>query len=106
MRKPAFRCVVFSAILVVSFLTDDYACGQAAYERYVEGLFKTYDKDQDHFLSSQEIKNMRRPPKNADTNGDLRVSKGELLAAVIHKTSRKQKNANEIENVISGMIDK
>ena len=79
------------------------------YERYAEGIFKRYDTDQDGFLSKSEVKRMRRPPQNADSNIDGRISKAELAASIIpakRKTtttnpSPAQSNQNNTEEPIS-----
>jgi EF hand len=46
---------------------------------YAEQLLKQYDKDSDGQLSQEEVNGMRRPPANADQNGDGMVSVGELM---------------------------
>ena len=56
--------------------------GNDAYIRYAEGLLKNYDKNKDKKLSKKEMEEMRRPPKNADTNKDGFVDKNELIASV------------------------
>ena len=54
-----------------------------AYERYAARILKAYDKDSDGFLDGNEMKAMRRPPeKQADTDGDGKISKLELSASV------------------------
>lgn len=58
-----------------------------AYERYAKGLIKNYDKDKDQKLSTDELKRMRRPPVNADMNGDGYVDTSELAEAVKRKSN-------------------
>ena len=63
-----------------------------AYERYAAGLIKAYDADNDGFLAAAEIGEMRRPiPLEADTDGDQKLSKQELLEYVSNKASSKKK---------------
>lgn len=52
------------------------------YERYADGLMTSYDSNKDGRLDSKELGKMRRPPKNADANGDSFVTKQELIDAV------------------------
>ncbi len=61
--------------------------GSDAYIRYAEGLLKNYDKNKDQKLSRSELKEMRRPPENADSNGDGFVDKNELIASVSKRSS-------------------
>ena len=56
--------------------------GNDAYKRYAEGLLKSYDDDKDGRLSKTELKDMKRPPKNADKNRDGYVDKSELVSSV------------------------
>lgn len=51
------------------------------YEKFVNGLMKQMDKDGDDALSTEEMKRFRRPPTNADGNGDGSVTREELIAA-------------------------
>ncbi len=60
--------------------------GNDAYDRYAEGLLKNYDKDKDRKLSKAELKEMRRPPENADRNRDGFVDKDELVASIMRKS--------------------
>lgn len=69
--------------------------GSDAYVRYAEGLLKTYDRDNDGRLSEQELKEMRRPPKDADTNRDKFVDKAELIASI---SNRSDTTATAVEN--------
>ena len=57
------------------------------YESYVNGLFKTYDKNKDGSLDKDEIEKMRRKPDmKADKNRDKVISKSELIDAYLEKT--------------------
>lgn len=59
------------------------------YESYVEGLFKSYDKNKDGFLDEKEIDGMRRKPdKKADANGDKKISKDELINSYLEKAGQ------------------
>jgi hypothetical protein len=60
--------------------------GNDAYDRYAEGLLKNYDKDKDQKLSKAELKEMRRPPQNADKNRDGFVDKSELVESIMRKS--------------------
>ena len=64
--------------------------GSDAYKRYAEGLLKSYDKDKDGRLNKTELKDMRRPPKNADKNRDGYVDKSELIASVEERSGVKK----------------
>jgi len=69
------------------------------YESYVDGLFKTYDKNSDGFLDKKEIEGMRRKPDGkADANGDKKISKSELIDSYLEKagqsTGRKGRSAD------------
>ena len=68
--------------------------GNDAYKRYAEGLLKGYDKDKDGRLSKKELKEMRRPPKNADKNKDGYVDKAELIASVEERSGVKKSGSN------------
>ena len=50
------------------------------YERYVDGIFRTYDKNKDSYLDSTELNSMRRPKRDADANNDGKVSKEEYVS--------------------------
>lgn len=52
------------------------------YASYADSLIKQYDKDSDGKLSKEEIGNMRRPPKNADGDGDGIITKDELVVSL------------------------
>jgi len=57
------------------------------YENYVDGLFKSYDKNKDGVLDSEEIDGMRRKPAaDADQNKDKKISKSELIESYLKKT--------------------
>ena len=58
------------------------AQNQGAYEKYAERLMKSYDKDASGDLDEGELNAMKRPPQNADSDGDSKVSFEELLARV------------------------
>ena len=62
--------------------------GSDAYKRYAEGLLKNYDKNKDSKLSKKELAEMRRPPENADSNGDGYVDKNELIASVSKRSTK------------------
>ena len=64
------------------------------YESYVDGLFKSYDKNKDGFLDSEETENMRRAPdKKADANGDKKISKEELIDSYLAKAGQGRKSS-------------
>lgn len=67
-----------------------FSSGSDAYRRYAEGLIKNYDKNGDKKLSKDEIKEMRRPLKNADTNKDGFVDKNEMIASVTNRSAGKE----------------
>ncbi|WP_162273948.1 hypothetical protein [Mariniblastus fucicola] len=59
------------------------------YESYVDGLFKTYDKDKNGKLDKKEIEGMRRKPDmKADTDGDKVISKTELIDSYLEKAGQ------------------
>ncbi len=59
------------------------------YESYVDGLFKTYDKDKNGSLDSKEIEGMRRKPDMAaDKDEDKKISKSELLESYLEKSGQ------------------
>ncbi len=76
--------------------------GNDAYARYAEGLIKTYDKDEDGRLSEQELKEMRRPPKDADTNRDKFVDKTELIASVANRSETNTQRSEDQAAIHSG----
>lgn len=63
-----------------------FSSGNDAYRRYADGLIKNYDKDGDKRLSKEEVKEMRRPLKNADTNKDGYIDKNEMVASVTRRS--------------------
>ena len=69
--------------------------GSDAYKRYAEGLMKNYDKNKDKKLSKTEMKEMRRPPANADKNGDGYVDRNELIASVDKRSNARSQPAKE-----------
>ena len=74
--------------------------GNDRYSRYVDGLMRQYDKNQDGKLNSEELGKMRRPPKGADANGDGFVTKAEYL------TYYKNKSAGGSQKVTSSSLSK
>jgi Ca2+-binding EF-hand superfamily protein len=56
-------------------------------------LIENYDKDKDGKLSVEEIKTMRRPPKNADVDQDGFVTKEELVDSLSGSSSSKPEGA-------------
>ncbi len=59
-----------------------YNSGSDRYKRYADALLKQYDKDKDNKLSKSEIKTMRRPPGQADSNGDGMITRDELIDSI------------------------
>ncbi len=57
------------------------------YARYAAGLMTQYDQDKDGKLSADELGKMRRPPKNADINGDGFVTSDELTSSLSGKSA-------------------
>lgn len=53
------------------------------YMNYAKSYIKKYDKNDDSVLSKDEIKSMRRPPKNADPNGDGKITVKEFARSVM-----------------------
>jgi len=65
-----------------------YNSGSDRYKRYADALLKQYDKDKDNKLSKSEVKTMRRPPGQADSNGDGMITRDELIDSITNpKTS-------------------
>jgi Ca2+-binding EF-hand superfamily protein len=62
--------------------SDAYNSGSDRYKRYADALLKQYDKDKDNKLSKSEIKTMRRPPGQADSNGDGMITRDELIDSI------------------------
>ena len=59
------------------------------YESYVDGIFKSYDKNTDGFLDKEELSKMRRKPStSADADGDSKISKSELVEAYLVKAGK------------------
>lgn len=59
------------------------------YESYVDGIFKSYDKNADNFLDKEELAKMRRKPdQSADANSDSKISKVELLDSYLAKAGQ------------------
>ena len=96
------RCLVSNlVVLLVSFAAFSIQSVQAqddkkldAYTRYVESLLKVYDKDKDGSLDQEELNSMRRPPVDADQNGDNKVSKQEFIVSLSKKSNRSSRNSN------------
>lgn len=60
------------------------------YESYVDGLFKSYDKNKNGQLEKDEIEKMRKKPDmKADENKDKQISKSELLNSYLEKAGVK-----------------
>ena len=60
------------------------------YESYVDGLFKSYDKNKNGQLEKDEIEKMRKKPDmKADINKDKQISKSELLDSYLEKAGVK-----------------
>ena len=70
--------------------TSGQKMSSSAYERYAEGLFKNYDQDEDGYLDAEEMGQMRRPPENADTDNDGKISKAELLDSARQKSGKRK----------------
>ena len=51
------------------------------YVKFTDGIMRQLDKDSDGALNEEEMKKFRRPPANADANGDGSVTREELLQA-------------------------
>ena len=80
--------------------TDTGSAGQRdvrkGYETYVDGIFKSYDKNTDGFLDSDELSKMRRKPsKTADTDGDSKISKSELVEAYLVKAGKSKRGSTK-----------
>ena len=59
------------------------------YESYVDGIFKSYDKNKDGFLDTDELSKMRRKPsESTDADGDSKISKSELVEAYLVKAGK------------------
>jgi Ca2+-binding EF-hand superfamily protein len=57
------------------------------YARYAAGLMTQYDQDKDGKLNAEELGKMRRPPKNADMDGDGFVTSDELTSSLSGNTA-------------------
>ena len=51
------------------------------YRQYAKGMFKVYDTNKDSQLDKEELKQMRRPPKQADANEDGAITFDEIKKA-------------------------
>lgn len=66
----------------------NFNSGNDRYERYVDGIMKSYDKDKDKRLSKDELKSMSRPPKGADTNRDGYITRDEYIQHYNNKANK------------------
>lgn len=65
------------------------------YESYVDGIFKTNDRNSDGFLDDSELTKMRRrPDESADTNEDSKISKSELLESYLAKAEQSERSSS------------
>lgn len=62
--------------------------------KYADGYFMKHDGNKNGMLDKDELNKMRRPPTNADTNSDGRVSKNEFVASQMPNSSALKSNAN------------
>lgn len=76
-----------------------FSKGSDAYRRYAEGLIKNYDKNGDKKLSKEEMSEMRRPVKDADTNKDGFVDQNELVASVTKKSGKDGAGSDDSKSV-------
>jgi Ca2+-binding EF-hand superfamily protein len=56
------------------------------YRNVANGMIRKYDKNGDGSLDQKEMESYRRPPENADGNGDGLITGEELLAAYVAKS--------------------
>ena len=74
---------------------SSYNSGNDRYKRYADALLKQYDKDKDNRLSKSEVKAMRRPPSEADSNGDGMISRDELIDSIANPKSSSRSSSSE-----------
>ena len=75
---------------------SSFNSGNDRYKRYADALLKQYDKDKDNRLSKAEVKSMRRPPGEADSNGDGMISRDELIDSIANpKASSSRSSSGE-----------
>lgn len=95
-----FILIVLSITLVPSSGMSQSSI-ESRYARYVEGIMHSYDRDNNELLDKDELNGMRRPPKNADLDGDGLVSKFELIATVSGKQFAKPEEPNEPRKLVA-----
>ena len=74
-----------------------YNSGSDRYKRYADALLKQYDKDKDNKLSKTEVKSMRRPPSQADSNGDGMITRDELIESISNPKSSSSSSSSSEE---------
>ena len=67
------------------------------YEKHVDSLLKQMDKNEDGALDSEELKKLRRAPKNLDANSDGIATRAEMIAAYTPKSASSQDEDEEEE---------
>ena len=67
------------------------------YEKFVDGLLRQMDKNEDGALDSEELKKLRRPPKNLDANSDGIATRAEMITAYTPQSASSQDEAEEEE---------
>ncbi|MEE2826539.1 MAG: hypothetical protein VYE64_07925 [Planctomycetota bacterium] len=77
--------------------SNAYNSGSDRYKRYADALLKQYDKDKDNKLSKAEVKSMRRPPSQADSNGDGMITRDELIEAISNPKSSSSSSSSSEE---------
>ncbi|MCH2181300.1 MAG: hypothetical protein MK108_04775 [Mariniblastus sp.] len=77
--------------------SNAYNSGSDRYKRYADALLKQYDKDKDNKLSKSEVKSMRRPPSQADSNGDGMITRDELIDSISNPKSSSSSSSSSEE---------